>query len=58
MGQLRNAGISANKETIAKARKSIGIISRARRIKGQSGVSGWDWVLRTKQRVNGEDEED
>ena len=58
MGQLRNAGISANKETIAKARKSIGIISRARRIKGQSGVSGWDWVLRTKQRVNDEEDDE
>jgi len=57
LAQLKNAGITANKETIIKARKVMGVESRARHIKGKAGVDGWDWVYKSKQRVSDDDED-
>lgn len=56
MAEIRSAGISANKETIAKTRQRMGIIARPRRESGRAGVKGWEWTLPTKNKV-GEDSE-
>jgi len=52
MSQLRSAGITANKETIGKARHKMGIMSRSRRSSNNAGMEGWDWVLKTRRKVN------
>ncbi len=57
MSQIKNAGVSANKETIMKARNSMGIISRARHTQGKSGVQGWDWVLSTRHNITEDEDE-
>jgi hypothetical protein len=51
MAQLRSSGITANKETITKARKAMGVIAKARRVKGKPGVQGWDWTLNTRTEI-------
>jgi hypothetical protein len=56
LAQLRNAGVTANKETIIKARRNMGVESRARHIKGKSGVDGWDWIFRSKHTLGDDDD--
>lgn len=48
--ELAKAGITANKETIVKARKRAGIISRARYVNGM--INGWDWKAINKDKVS------
>lgn len=55
MRELKAAGITANKETIGKARKRLGVFTRQRRIPGKPGVTGWDWVMPGK--INTSDDE-
>lgn len=57
LAEIKSAGISANRETIAKARARMGIIPKARRDKGVHGVTGWDWHIAPKERVSDEEED-
>jgi hypothetical protein len=56
VAEIRAAGCSANKETIAKARNRMGIIARPRRETGKVGVRGWEWVLPAKNKVASDSE--
>ena len=52
LAEIRDAGIAANRETIAKARNRMGIIARPVREAGKAGVKGWEWTLPAKNRVD------
>lgn len=47
--ELRAAGITANKETIIKARKRFGVVARARFKDGK--IEGWYWRVKTKESI-------
>jgi hypothetical protein len=47
---LKDAGVSANKETIVKARNRAGVVSRARFVEGH--IDGWDWKVVSKDKVS------
>jgi hypothetical protein len=50
--EIRAAGISANKETISKARIRMGVTVRPRHEKGKIGAAGWDWYAPAKQKIS------
>lgn len=56
--ELRSAGITANPETIAKARNRMGVTAKARHEKGRPGISGWDWSMPAKEKVDPDFEEE
>jgi hypothetical protein len=47
---LRSAGVTANKETILKARKRAGIVARAKFTNGR--IDGWVWYVNTKETIS------
>jgi hypothetical protein len=47
---LRSAGVTANKETILKARKRAGIVARAKFTNGR--IDGWVWYLNAKETIS------
>jgi len=58
LAELRNAGVTANRETIAKARNRMGVVAKPRYAKGHAGVAGWDWVVPGKEKATRDSEKD
>lgn len=48
--ELRSAGVTANKETIIKARKRAGIVAKARFKEGK--IDGWFWRMKVKETID------